>query len=98
MNAATIVKLVVDRVLALLHSEISREVGNDFAEHVKARVREIVDQAIIELKFAEMELQVAKTDFERMIQKEEEAQALARGRANAIPNVEIVPPDDGEKK
>jgi hypothetical protein len=104
MNAATLVKLVMDRVLSSLEGVLGKVFGFDprtaapeFMEAIRAEVRKVVDQAIIELKFAEMDLQVREMDLERMVQREEEAQALARGRANAMPDVEIVPPKDEPK-
>lgn len=72
---------LVDLVLA----RIERKIEN--ADIVKI-VRHEIEQAVIQLRFAEMEIVSHMIDLQHVIQKIEERAAFERGLANAIPNVE----------
>jgi ribosomal protein S17E len=58
--------------------------------------RRIAEQAIIAANLDRANRIAAEIDRQRAAQKADEAEALARGRANALPDVEIADPHEEE--
>lgn len=81
---------VVDLVLARVEARVSNAEIVDLIRHE-------VEQAIIQLRFAEMEITSEAIDLQRIVQRIEERAAFERGRANAFPDVTIVTdPEESE--
>jgi len=94
MSVAEIIAPLVEHLLSYLKGRLLG-LGHaaDKAEQVVADLREEITQLAIKMRFAEMDLALLSLEAQRAAQKVEEEAALARGRANALPDVTIVPPD-----